>query len=117
MLDAAVHAPRHLQNLVRAQMHAREHVASAVDHVGEARVVDDDGVEPRHIQRTLPGRRHREEERLRHHALEEGTDHANRLTAVIVRGRDTRIAQPYPLRRFFDRRARGQENRHPALRA
>ena len=48
-LHAAVHAPRHLQDLVGAEVHAREHVATAIDHVGETRVVDDDGVEPRHI--------------------------------------------------------------------
>jgi hypothetical protein len=35
-------------------MRPREHVAPALDDVGEARVVDDHGVEPAHVQRALP---------------------------------------------------------------
>ena len=117
VLHTTMHAPGHLQDLVRAEMHAREHIAAAVDHVGEAGVVDDDGIEPRHIQRALPGRRHREEERLRDHAFEKWTDYANRLAAVIVSGRNARVAQPHPLGGLFHRGARGQEHRHTSLRA
>ena len=44
---AAVHAPRHLQDLVGAEVDPGEHVAAALDDVGEARVVDHHGVEAR----------------------------------------------------------------------
>ena len=115
--DTAVHASGHLQNFVRAQMHAREHIPSPVDHVGESRVVDDHRIESRDIQRALTSRRHGQKKRFRYHTLEKRTDHANRLAAVIVRGRDARIARAHPLGRFFNRRARGQENRHSAFRA
>ena len=117
VLDAAMHAARHLQDFVRAEMHTREHVPPAIDHVGETRVVDDDGVEPRHVERALPRRRHREEEGLGHDALEKWPDHADRLAPMVVGGRDARIAQPHPFRRLFDRGTRRQENRDTALRA
>jgi hypothetical protein len=55
-LDAAVHAAGHLEDLVAPEVRAGEHVAPALDHVGEARVVDDHGVEPAHVERALPGR-------------------------------------------------------------
>ena len=114
---AAMHAPGHLQNFVRAQVHAREHIAPAVDHVGESGVVDDDRIEPRHVQRALSGGRHGQEKRFRHDALEKRTDHANRFAAVIVRGRDAWIAQAHPLGGLFHRRARGQENRDATFRS
>ena len=105
--DAPVHATGHLQNLIGAEMHAREHVAAAIDDVREARVVDDDRVEPWHIERTLPGGGHRQEERLGHLAFEEGANHADRLAAMIVCRRDARETAAYPLGRFLHAGARG----------
>ena len=91
-LDAAVNSPGHLQDLVRAEVHAREDVPSALDDVAEARVVDDDCVEALHVERALPGRCHGEEVGLLLTGLEERTDDPDWLAAVIVRGIDSRKA-------------------------
>ena len=69
-LDAAVHAPGHLQDLVGAEVLLREHVAPAIDDVEELHVVDDHRVEPAHVERALARRGHREEVRLLLAALE-----------------------------------------------
>ena len=105
-----MHAPRHLQDLIRAEVHAREHVAPVIDDVGETRVVDHDRVEPLHVERALPRRGHREEVRLLHAALEERTDHANRLAAVIELRRDPRETGADRRRRLLDARARREED-------
>ena len=72
--------------------------------VEELHVVDDDRVEPAHVERALPRRRHREEIRLLLAALEKRTDDADRLAAVIERRVDARRrcaarARPLPRRR------------------
>ena len=113
--DAAMHTSRHLQQLVRAQVYACEHVAPLVDHVGEARVVDDHRIQPLHGDRTLAGRRHREEERLAHAAFVQVlTDHADRFAAVIVLRMDLGIALLHVPRGILGPGARRQEHRHTA---
>jgi hypothetical protein len=113
-LDAAVHAAGHLEDLVAAEVRAGEHVAPALDHVGEARVVDDHRVEPAHVERALPGRGHGEHVRLLPVALEEGADDADRLAAVVVRGVDARVAHGHARRGLLDPGARGEEHPDPA---
>src|SRR2546425_8823329 len=66
---APVYATRHLEDLVRPQVEARQHVAPPRHHVGVARVVDDHGVEPADVERRLTRRGHREEERTAHLAM------------------------------------------------
>ncbi|WP_228565309.1 hypothetical protein [Myxococcus sp. AB036A] len=92
-----VHAPRHLQEFVVAQVHAGEDVAAALHQIREAHVINDDGVQPRHVERALPRRRHREHEGPGRRALQEGTDGAQRLAAVVVEWfeTDTRLMQRY----------------------
>ena len=109
----AVHASRHLQQFIRAQMNAREHVATLVHHVGEARVIDDHRVEPLDRDRALSCRRHREKERLRHAAFVQIlTDHADRLTTVIVLRVNLRETLLYMTRRVLGASARRQKHRH-----
>ena len=110
-----MYAAGHLENLVGAEVELGEDVLSALDDGGEARVVDDHRVEALDVQRALPCRRHREEVRLRLFSLEEGTQHANRLTAVIVRGVDARCAHPHVLRGLLDSLSRRDEDRDAAL--
>ena len=98
--DAPVHAAGHLQNLVRAEVLLREHVAAAIDDVEELLVVDDHRVEAAHVERALAGRGHRQEVRLLLAALEKRTDDANRLAAVVERRVDARrhtVARVRPL--------------------
>ena len=96
VLDAAVHAPRHLEDLVRPERQPREDVAPAVDHVLVAGVEDDDGVEACDVERRLPRGRHRQQIRLLGRPLEEGPDHADRLAAVIEGGRQRRPLRARP---------------------
>ncbi len=83
-----MHAPGHLQHLVGAEVQTREHVAAALHDVGVARVVDDHRVEAGDVERRLARRRHRQQERPRHLRVEERADHADRLAAVVERGRE-----------------------------
>src|SRR5690606_16913876 len=63
-IDATVHASGHLQDLVGTEMEAMQHVATTLDNVAVAGVVDDHGVESGHVERRLPGSRHGEQPRL-----------------------------------------------------
>ena len=108
-LHSAMHTPSHLQNFVRTQVHAREHVAPLVDHVRETRIVNDDRVKAWNVERTLPRGRHRQKIRFRNRAFQKRANHANRFAAVIMRGRNARITRAHPFGRFFHRRARGHE--------
>ena len=109
-VDTPVHPTRHLKNLVRTEMQPREHVAPALDHVGEAGVVDHHGVESTHVERALSGSRHREQERLLDLALEERTDHPDRLATVIERDLHPRVPRPDIRRDFLHAGARRQED-------
>jgi hypothetical protein len=112
---APVHASGHLQDLVRAEVHAREHVAPAIDHVREPRVVDDHRVQSLHVERALTRGGHREEIRLLHRPLEERTDHADRLAAVVELRRDRAEPRADRRSRLLDSRARRQEHADAAL--
>ena len=96
-------------------MHARKHIAPAINNVGEARIVNDNGIKPGHIQGTLSGRSHGEKERLGNGAFQERANDANGLTTVIVRRGNARVARANPFSRLFNRRTRGHEQRHPAF--
>ena len=85
--DAAVHAARHLQDLVGSEVQPGEDVPPPLHHVGVAGIIDHYGVEPRDVQRRLPGGGHGEEEGPGHRAVEEGPDHADRLAAMVEGGR------------------------------
>ena len=87
---STVNAPGHLQDFIRAEVHASEDVLSALDDVAESHVVDDDGVEPFDVERALSRRRHREEVGFSLAAFQKRPDHTDRLTAVIVRCVDFR---------------------------
>ena len=106
--------PRHLQNLVCAEVLLRQHVAPAIHFVVEANVVDHDGIEPAHVQRALPRRRHREKKRLPLAAFQKGSDDANRFAAVVIGGIDPRRADLYMLRRRFYPATGRHEHRNPA---
>ena len=112
---APMHAPGHLQNLVGAEVQAREHVLAALHQVGEPRVVNDHRVEALHVQRALPGRRHRQQERLGLLRFEERADHANGLAAVIERDVHPRKTGLHQRRGLLDARARGQEHADAAF--
>ena len=62
-----------------------EYVPAPIHHVAVSGVVDDHRVEARHVDRRLPRRRHRQQERLLDQALEIRPDHPDRLPAVIER--------------------------------
>ncbi len=87
----------------------------ALDQVREARVVDDDRVEPLHVQRALPRGGHREQERRANVALEKRADHANRLAAVIVRDLEARVPRRNVLGDLLHHRAGRQEHADAAL--
>ena len=97
-------------------MHARQHIAAAIDDVGKPGIVDDDGVESRHVECALSCCGHREEKRLWNRALKKWPNHANRFPAMIVRGRDTRIACTDPLGGLLHHSPRRQKHRHTTLR-
>ena len=110
-----MHPSRHLQDLVGAEMEAMEHVAAPVHHVAVSGVVDDHRVETRNVEGRLTGGRHGQQERALHLPLEKGTDHPDRLAAVIEGG-----GQPGPLRAQADRqlldlRPGRHEHRHSPL--
>ena len=110
-----MHASRHLQQLVRAKVHAREHVATLVHHVREPRVVDDHRIQSLHGDRTLSGCRHRQEERLGHAAFVEILpNHADRLATVIMLRVDLRIRFLHMTGSILGPGARRQEHRHAA---
>ena len=113
--NTAMDTTRHLQDLVGAQVQLRQHVLAALDDRREARVVDHDRVEPLHVERALPRRRHREEIRLVLRAFEEGPQHANRLAAVIVRRIDPRRTHADVLGRLLHALACRYEDRDAAL--
>src|SRR5450432_2469665 len=97
-------------------MHAREHVLPALDEIREAHVLDHHGVEPVHVERALPRRRHAQHVRLLHVALEERPDDANRLAAVVERCVNARIAPLDEAGDILDRRTRWKKYSHAAPR-
>ncbi len=114
-LDPPVHAAGHLQDLVGTQVQPVEHIAAALDHVAVAGVVDHHRVQPTDVEGGLARGRHREQERALDLAFEKGTDHADRLTAMIERRRE-----PPPLLAQIggeplDLRSRRDEHRHAPL--
>src|SRR6266542_1423918 len=111
--NTAMNTSGHLQNLVRAEVQAREDVLPFFDEIAEARVVDDHRVETVHVQRALAGGGHREEVRLFCAALQKGTDHSDRLTAVIESAVDSREAFCHELRRLLDAGPCRQEHPDP----
>ncbi|MBK8003516.1 MAG: hypothetical protein IPK12_06100 [Gemmatimonadetes bacterium] len=112
---AAVHPPRHLQDLVGAKVQAVQDVAALVHHVGVARIVDHHGVEPAHVERRLPRRRHGQQEGVRHLPLEERADHADRLAPVVEGGVEPRPAAAQPLGQVLHLGARRHEDGDAAL--
>ena len=115
IIDPAVYSPRHLQDLVGAQMRAGEHILSVFDHVRESRVVDDHRVEPLDVQGALSSGGHREKERLVHSLLEKGTDHANGFAPMIKRRSDAPKTIAHQPGHLFHRRSRGQKHPDPAF--
>ena len=111
----AVHPPRHLQDLVGAEIQAMQHVAAALDHVAVAGVVDHHGVESADVERRLPGRGHREQEGVLRLAFEKRTDDPDRLAAVVER----RVEPGPPLAQLpgelLHLRPGGHEHRDPTL--
>src|SRR5215208_2877834 len=110
-----MNAPRHLQNLVGAQMHPGENVSSMLDDVSESCVVDDDRVEPLHVESTLPRRSHRKEVGLPLPSLEKRTDRSDRLAAVIVGRVDSRKRRRYRFGRLLHSSSRWQKHSHTAF--
>ena len=86
---APVHATRHLEDFVGAEVQPRQHVAAARDDVRVARVVDHDGVEPADVERGLAGGGHGQEKGPPHLAVQKGADDPDRLPAVVERGRQS----------------------------
>ena len=112
--NPAVHASGHLQDFVGSEIQPVQHVAPVVHDVAVSRVVDHHGVETGKIERRLTGRSHRQQVGLGDFTLEKGAQHADRLTAVIERGREARKATPKLRTQSFDLGSRGQEHRHSA---
>ena len=108
-----MHTPSHLQNLVRAEVQPREHIAPAFHHIRKARVVNHHRVESLHVERALAGRRHRQQEGFLRFALEEWPNHANRLAAVVERHLHPRIPRADIHRDFFHTSARRQKDANP----
>ena len=113
-LHAPVHAPRHLQQLVRPQVQPGQHVAPALHHVGVPGVVDHDRVEAADVQRRLAGGRHGEEKGSLHEPVQERTDHADRLAAVVERRGQRLPAVAQLARDQLHLGARGDEYRDAA---
>ena len=113
--NTAVDAARHLENLVCPQMQLGEHILSALDDGGETRVIDDDGVQSVHIQCALSRGGHREEVRLRLLSLQKGSQHADRLAAVVVCRVDARSADANVFRGLLHTLARRDEHGDAAL--
>jgi len=68
--DTAVHPSGHLQDFIRAEVGAVQHVSTVLHEVAVTRVVDHDRVEAWDVQCRLSSGRHREEVRLGNLALE-----------------------------------------------
>ena len=112
---ATVHTPRHLQNLVRTQVHTRQHILAAINHVGKAGVVDHHRVEPLHIERTLARSGHREQVRLLHRAVQERPNHANGFAAMIELCGDPPEPRLHTGRDLLNTGARRKEHPNPTL--
>ena len=112
--DAPVHTPRHLQDLVGAEVEAMEHVAAALHDVAVSSVVDHHRVEPADVESGLAGCRHRQKERPLDLTLEKRPNDANRLATVIERRREPLPLLTELLRQTLDLCARGDEDRHAA---
>ncbi len=110
--DPPVHAPRHLQDLIGAQVESGEHIAPPLDDIGVAGVVDHDGVEAADVERRLPGGGHGEQERARHLAVQKRPDHADRLAPVVEGGGERRPAVAQLAGDLLHLRARRDEHRH-----
>ena len=113
--DPPVHPPRHLQDLVGAEVQPVQHVAAAVHHVGVAGVVDHHGIEAADVERRLPRGGHREQERVLRLALEEGPDDPDRLAAVIERGVEPGPPLAQPPGQLLHLRPGRHEHRDAAL--
>ena len=111
----AVHPSRHLQDLIGAEMQAMEHVAAPLHHVAVSGVVDDHGIETRHVEGRLTRGRHRQQERALDLALEEGADDPDRLAAVIEGGRQPRPLGAQARRQLLDFRPGRHEHGHSPL--
>src|SRR6266550_5446721 len=81
--DTSVYSPRHLQNLVGAEVQSGEDILSALDDVAEAGVIDDDCVESVNVERALTRCRHRQEVGLLLLALEKRSNDPDRLATVV----------------------------------
>ena len=112
--NAAMHPPGHLQDLVGAEVEPVQHVAAAIHLVGVARIEDDHGVEPAHVERRLARGRHGQQERSLHLALEERPDDPDRLATVIERRRQLRPLAPDVGREMLHLGAGRHEHRHAA---
>src|SRR5438093_346698 len=81
---------------------------------GVARVVDHHGVEPADVERRLARRGHREEEGTAYLAIQEGSNHADRLTPVVERGGERLPAIAQLAGDLLHLGARWDEHRHAA---
>ena len=101
---------RHLQDLVGAEVDPRQDVAPVLDDVRESRVVDDHGIESPHVERTLAGRGHGEQERLRRASVEKRSNDADRFAPVVERDREPGKSRPDDASDLLDRGASRQKD-------
>src|SRR6266516_5158414 len=109
---APVHPPRHLEDLVRAEVEPGQDVPTSLDDIGVARVVDHHGVEAADVEGGLARRRHRQQKRPAHLPVEERPDDSDRLTPVVERRRHSLPAVAELLRDLLDFGPGGHEHRH-----
>ena len=112
---APMHTAGHLQYFVGAQMEPRKHIAPTVHNIGKACVINDDRVEPLHVQGALPGCRHRQHIRLADGAVEERANHTNGFAAVIKLRRQSRKTRRDAGGDLLHTGARRQKNTHATV--
>ena len=105
----------HLQQLIRPEVLPRQNIPAAIDEVRELRILDNDCIQTVNVQRGLSGSRHRQHERFLCSAIQERSNYANGLPAVVMHDGEAGPAPPHLCRHILDLGTRGQEYRNSPL--